>query len=71
MNYINYKVMVDAILSSTIHSNYEEDTEVYLLSIENIASSQMEARSKKINIRTNKSRYVLLINMFLINIILM
>ena len=57
MNYINSKVMVDAILSSTINSNCEEDTEVFLLSIENIASSQMEARSKTINIRTNKSMY--------------
>ena len=57
MNYINSQVMVDAILSSTINSNCEEDTEVFLLSLENIASSQMEARSRIINIQTNKSMY--------------
>ena len=39
MNYINYQVMVDAILESTINSNFEEDTEVSLLILENIASS--------------------------------
>ena len=57
MNYINSQVMVDEILSSIINWNCEDDKEVFLLSLENITSSQMEARSRIINIQTNKSKY--------------
>ena len=68
MNYINSQVMVDAILASTINSNCEKDTEVFLLSLENIASSQMEARSKIINIQPNKSMYCYVFNKYNINL---